>query len=263
MYMNSLSFSEIQQLSKSYSPLKSESDLLDLLYSINSNAYYDLNKSSARTFITSILFKYYPNEASVKSAFINKRLVKSSAISLFEFPVGNSRIDLCKINGTSHAYEIKTDLDNLNRLDKQLNDYKKVFEYIHIICSEKKLSEIIEKTDSTIGITYYSHKNGDYHFYNYRNPQKSVALSSKIQLQALSSAEMSQIKLDNNLSKDSSIDDVIEALSNSQINKEFKKALKTRYQDQWFFLNKYMNDIPNIDYQFFFKNCIAPCKVYQ
>ena len=36
------------------------------------------------------------------------------------------------INGRGVVYEIKTDLDNLLRLENQIRDYYKVFSYVYV-----------------------------------------------------------------------------------------------------------------------------------
>ncbi len=55
---------------------------------------------------------------------------------------GASRIDIAVVNGIMHGYEIKSDLDNLNRLPRQMEYYNKVFERMTIVVSRKYLSEV-------------------------------------------------------------------------------------------------------------------------
>ena len=62
-----------------------------------------------------------------------------SHVTIFELPVGSSRADLCKINGTSVAYEIKTDLDNFNRLEKQIEDLEDDISYFVVFIVVKVL----------------------------------------------------------------------------------------------------------------------------
>lgn len=42
-------------------------------------------------------------------------------MALTELPIGDSKADFIMINGRGVVYEIKTDLDNLNRLNSQLS----------------------------------------------------------------------------------------------------------------------------------------------
>lgn len=55
---------------------------------------------------------------------------------------GASRIDVAVVNGIMHGFEIKSDLDNLNRLPRQMEYYNKVFERMTIVVSRKYLAEV-------------------------------------------------------------------------------------------------------------------------
>lgn len=51
------------------------------------------------------------------------------------------------VNGRGIIYEIKTDLDNLMRLENQIQDYYKVFSYVYVVVGSKqfgKVKELIE-----------------------------------------------------------------------------------------------------------------------
>lgn len=50
-----------------------------------------------------------------------------------EFTINSSKLDFLIVNGTTTAYEIKTELDNLQRLEKQLEDYVKAFEKVYVV----------------------------------------------------------------------------------------------------------------------------------
>lgn len=105
------------------------------------------------------MMQKYLNENAIKSSFINKVLLRGkSHVSIFELNVGSSRVYSCKINGTSIAYEIKTDLDNFNRLDKQLNDYLQAFEEVYVICSNNRVNKVKAIILEEVGIYAYINK---------------------------------------------------------------------------------------------------------
>ena len=87
------------------------------------------------------MLKNYRNEYIYKNAIINKILLGKYSLNtttlLNEFKIGKSIADVVLVNGEVKLYEIKTDLDNLNRLDNQLNDYKKVVEKIYIVTNSR------------------------------------------------------------------------------------------------------------------------------
>jgi hypothetical protein len=50
-----------------------------------------------------------------------------------ELPVGRSIVDIAVFNGTSTAYEIKTEFDSARRLQTQTDDYLKVFDDVFVV----------------------------------------------------------------------------------------------------------------------------------
>lgn len=80
---------------------------------------------------------------------------------LTEVHVDNSQADLVVINGTTTIYEIKTELDSLVRLEKQLESYIKVFDRVYVITYSKmynKIKEFIDEKFPTVGIGILSKK---------------------------------------------------------------------------------------------------------
>lgn len=88
----------------------------------------------------------YRNEYFYKNTILNQLLVRKhdlyNTAALTELPVGDSKADLIMINGHGIVYEIKTDLDNLIRLQNQINDYYKVFSYVYVVVGSKQLSHV-------------------------------------------------------------------------------------------------------------------------
>lgn len=93
-----------------------------------------------------ILKKEYPNEYIYKNILTNKILLGTHSLNtsflLTEFRANNSKVDCVIINGTLTVYEIKTKFDTFQRLVKQLNDYKKVFEKIYVITDEINIEKL-------------------------------------------------------------------------------------------------------------------------
>lgn len=110
------------------------------------------------------LVKDYRNEYIYKNTIINKVLFgihsPSTTTALTEISIGKSRVDLVMINGKAIAYEIKTELDNFEKLDKQLLDYQKAFDHVALVISENHLGIALKRyNDTQIGI-YVLRKNG-------------------------------------------------------------------------------------------------------
>lgn len=71
---------------------------------------------------------------------------------LTEFRVGMRKADVVILNGTSTVYEIKTGLDNLDRLAGQLDAYRAVFDRIYVVCEAEQAERIAGGTPVRAGI---------------------------------------------------------------------------------------------------------------
>ena len=99
----------------------------------------------------------YQNEYYYKNTLLNKFLLgvhsPRTTTALTEVPVGNSKADFVLINGKAVVYEIKTALDNFDRLDGQIEDYYKAFSRVVVVTSEKNYDDVRQKLQkSTAGI---------------------------------------------------------------------------------------------------------------
>ena len=99
----------------------------------------------------------YRNEYYYKNTILNQLLIKKhdlyNSAALTELPIGDSKADFIMINGRGVVYEIKTDLDNLLRLENQIKDYYKVFSYVYVVVGNKQLSHVKEfLKDQKVGI---------------------------------------------------------------------------------------------------------------
>ena len=88
-----------------------------------------------------ILKQHYRNEFFFKSILFNKYLLGkyslNTSVALSEVAIGKSKADFCIINrNKGMVFEIKTDLDNLDRLIYQIEDYYKVFSYVSVVTTE-------------------------------------------------------------------------------------------------------------------------------
>ena len=109
------------------------------------------------------LKKEYQNEYFYKNTLLNKLLLgvhsPRTTTALTEVPVGKSKADFILINGKAVAYEIKTSLDNFDRLDGQIRDYYKAFSRVVVVTSEKNLEDIQRRLqNSPTGICLLTNK---------------------------------------------------------------------------------------------------------
>jgi hypothetical protein len=110
------------------------------------------------------LLKNYKNEYVYKNILTNKLLLKKyslkNTIALDEFSIGKSIADFVLLNGEARVYEIKTELDNLEKLNKQIVDYCQFGDKVYIVTSPKHVNKLIELyVNSTIGIVELTSRN--------------------------------------------------------------------------------------------------------
>jgi hypothetical protein len=158
-------YTELERM-RSYSTIFSSTSFSKLLKVndlefINSKVKrFDETKLLAGEFITysdyihyvySELSKKYRNEYFYKNSFINYKLLKEYGVKdtvvVNEFKVGNSIADIVLFNGSSKAFEIKTELDSNRRLQGQIADYTKVFDYCYIITDASLIDKYLCESD--------------------------------------------------------------------------------------------------------------------
>ncbi len=260
-------FYDAQKLSSFYATIESKTVLYkQLSYILNSDYIKTLSNFNIHEIYNHILLKYYPNETSIKSSFINSVLLNGkNHVTIFELPIISSRADLCKINGESIVYEIKTDLDNFSRLSKQISDYQKIFDKIYVICPKMKINQIKEYLPEEAGI--YSYKITNNGRYIYKIEQSALLnnnnLNSIEQLKILRKSELNTlINNSQSMTRDEMINYLVNNNSLDEINNIFKKSLKFRYMNQWSFFKDYHDNLLEIDYQWFYKNTVNPELIY-
>lgn len=95
----------------------------------------------------------YQNEYYYKNTLLNKLLLgvhsPRTTTALTEVPIGNSKADFILISGNAIVYEIKTALDNFDRLDGQIEDYYKAFSRVIVVTSEKNYDDVRQKLQNS------------------------------------------------------------------------------------------------------------------
>ena len=139
------------------------------------------NQKNNRQLISEIyceLKNNYRNEYFYKNTLLNKLLLGVHSINtttaLTEVAIAKSKADFVLINGKAVVYEIKTELDNLERLSSQIDDYYKAFYHLAVVTFEKnlvQLQKVLDNIDKPVGI-YVLRKNG--RLGTVQKPQKYV-----------------------------------------------------------------------------------------
>jgi len=218
--------------------------------------------------INELVIKYFPGEITIKYNFIKNFLFRLNEISTFELKIGSSRLDIGRINGKSIAYEIKTELDSLEKLEKQILDYSRAFEYIYIIIHPSHYKKAIEIVPEYCGIILYNLTQTNCKFHYKRKAQKNKNINALDQLSILTKKELKQFKKEFGMFDNTPIDRkiaekvILENNSNLKINTIFKAILKKRYCKKWEHLCNNFSNIMPVDVQTFFSTQANPYWVY-
>lgn len=94
----------------------------------------------------------YVYKAAIADRIVFGRHSPRTASLHVELPVGKSIVDVAVFNGTSTAYEIKTELDSDRRLTSQTSDYFKVFERVFVVTHPSMVGRYSKIVDSRVGI---------------------------------------------------------------------------------------------------------------
>lgn len=128
---------------------------------------FPINMSNSEVFSLcyKLLDKNYRNEYFYKNTLLNKTVFgvnsPNTATALAEFNIYKSKADFILLtNQKAEVFEIKTELDNLERVALQIEDYYKIFSYVSIVTSESNYYKTYQLfKGSTVGIKVLNNRN--------------------------------------------------------------------------------------------------------
>ncbi len=132
------------------------------------NKCIDISSSISNNDLIKLLYNElqnnYKSEYIYKNTLLNKLLLGRYSLNtttvINEFKIGNSIADFILINGELKVFEIKTEFDNLDKLDKQIFDYRQFADRIYVVSCSKHIDKLISIYDeSDIGIIEYTYNN--------------------------------------------------------------------------------------------------------
>ncbi len=147
-------------------------------------------------YIYSELERQYRNEYYYKNSIINDLLLKKygvkDTILINEFRVGSSIADVVMFNGTSKAFEVKTELDSDKRLGGQLADYTKLFSECYIVTHES-LSDKYMRADENIGVIELEKQNRSLTLREVRPPSINRQIDPETLIKTIRTSEYKNI----------------------------------------------------------------------
>lgn len=151
--------------------------LLDLLANGSNNLYHScvgrllnegqVDSNSNLGVIKELYFiseRFYRNEYFYKNTILNKLLLGrhsiKTTIALNEVPIDKSVADFILINGKAILYEIKSEIDNIDRLSVQIENYYKAFDTVCVVTHEGNEQNIRKNIgNDNVGIIVLTNRN--------------------------------------------------------------------------------------------------------
>lgn len=159
---------------KGYSPLVNrllcESGLSQSLHSVCTlsevfdQAYGILRRDDARN-------EYIYKNAIAQKVLLGRHSLNTSCM-LTEFRAGACKADVVILNGTSAVYEIKSERDKLDRLERQLYEYLRVFDEVYVITAERHICAVERCIPAEVGILILTDR---FTIRDYRSPISNIA----------------------------------------------------------------------------------------
>ncbi|MDC9722247.1 MAG: sce7726 family protein [Urechidicola sp.] len=245
----------INALAKNYNPLDYSVKLSTSLKNVFPTENFDnFSKYELHKLLNDTLFQYYKGEEILKYKLFQNYINKKSIVAAFEIKVNNSRLDFLTINGHTTSFEIKSELDNLSKLSKQMADYMLAFEYNYLVIDQKHIEKAKKILPESYGL--WSYEKGKYK--KLKKALLNEKMDSEVQLELLTKSEL----VNSFPNSRGEISNILDCLTAKDINSRFKKALKNRYRNRWEFLKMNKSEILPIDVQFFFNTNIEPSHIY-
>lgn len=161
--------------------------------------YFDFRPHFAKTMFPVAVIRNFMNDLDIRNSLkagpLRKYLVDSNSLVLDEFNIslGLVRADIAVINGVLHGIEIKSERDNLLRLNNQLREYNKFFEYITVVTCEKFQDKILQNIPLNYGILIAKNQNDKIVFKKLRKAKRNYNIDKLCLAQALWKNELIDI----------------------------------------------------------------------
>ncbi|MHB9027049.1 MAG: sce7726 family protein [Armatimonadota bacterium] len=115
--------------------------------------------------------EYIYKNALAQKVLLGRHSLNTSCM-ITEFRAGSCKADVVILNGTSTVYEIKSERDRLDRLEKQLHEYLKIFDQVQVITGDNHVDALERNIPVEVGIQVLT---GRFSISDYRPPVSNIA----------------------------------------------------------------------------------------
>ena len=191
-------------------------------------------KYSVKRFLTE-----FPTGQIIGQSFVAEQISCKPNSFFLEFPISKTRVDILQLSNNFHAYEIKSQRDNFNRLHYQVPALRAYFENVSLIVPMDSWGQIAQKIDEKVGIITFSSECGSFSFEVVRPASQIEEYESMAQLDILQISELRGILsnkvepvFDKKVNRKYIIQQIVNTFTRTEINELFKLALQNRGQFQ-------------------------------
>ena len=171
------------------------------------------------------------NDKSIRQILISFLLSQDSKLRIYqEKSIGVSVCDLMAVSEILTGYEIKSDADDLRRLERQVEAYDRFFDKNYIVVGESHISEVLGKVPLYWGIVVITEDS----VYIRRKAMQNRNVSRRSQLSILWKLELKNLLVKNgmpmyaNKSKDFICGKIAEVCEPKMLGEQIAYELKTR-----------------------------------
>ena len=162
----------------------------------------------------------------------------------FQFDFGRRRADLaCLQDGLLYGYEIKSAFDKLDNLQRQMDSYRLIFDYIYVVCDRKHLASVRKIIPRKVGI-YLCDDTG---LKLLRKPGKIGRFDSMVMLDVMPASHLKAEFGVKSKTKHQLCSDIKKSVSALRIRKALIQYLGSRYGAATYFFKREITSVVTLD----------------
>ena len=125
--------------------------------------------------------------AELRNLLLKKHTSNADLVLFEEIGIcqGSVRVDMLAVHSSLDGYEIKSDRDNLRRLNHQIDLYSKVLDRVTIVVGERHLSSVMEIVPNWWGVLQYQDDAKKSKFKTIRRPKKNSSVEARALVELL------------------------------------------------------------------------------
>lgn len=113
-------------------------------------------------------------KAALAEFLISRSMLCDDAVLINEMVVGDyeRRVDFAVANGSLQAFEIKSDADNLSRIEGQVETYLDYFDKVTVVTGRKYAAQVLSKTPKRVEVLAFEMTEGSIEFKRLRRGKR-------------------------------------------------------------------------------------------